>query len=240
MNMANGWILVRPMSEKKKLIELARPFSRTDESGQIDAFIASLEKEVGYENQSKDLTLYIEFSDRKEGNLPKRPNDGTRRETVASGWFDEAPEMNQFASQPWYNYRDRIERVEVLHPWAPENAKYLFDGLTSCQEFNLLKLDTSQCTSFEGMFRGCSSVSQLFDLGRLDTSMVTDTSQMFMNCLALRTINISGWDVSNIRESSGMLSGCTTFVLANDSQEPFLDKVASKLGEGGIWRRTNQ
>lgn len=191
-----------------------------------------------------DCTLYIEYTERKirsdgEENLPKRPNDGTVRGTLASGWFDSS-DINSFGNQPWYPYRNRIGAVKVLDTWIPDNGKYLFDGLTNSREFDLLKLNTSQCTSFEGMFRGCSSVTQLFDLDRMDTSKVRDVSYMFLNCLALKAVSIAGWETSSIEATDHMLSGCSTYVLASDGQATFLTRVAAGTTEHGIWHRTFQ
>lgn len=214
MGIANGWIIVCPAEGEDN----------------VDA--------IG------DSTLYIEYSERKikndgEENLPKRPNDGTVRGTLASGWFDNS-DIHSFGMQPWYPYRNRIGAVRVLDPWSPSNGKYLFDGLNNCREFDLLKLDASQCDSFEGMFRGCSSVTQLFDLDRLNTERVTNTSYMFLNCLSLRAVSIAGWDVSAVTETDHMLAGCSTYVLASDGQVAFLDRITPSTAESGIWRRTIQ
>lgn len=251
MDMANGWIIVRPMSEQEKLRDAAEGLlRRKGEEGSLEVvselavaekLISSLTEDGDDGNgHPGDSILYIEFTDRGKNKMPKRPNDGTKRKTVDSGWFEEGEEYNTFASQPWYQYRERIGKVVVLDPWMPASAKYLFDGLTNCQEFNLLRLDTSRCTSFEGMFRGCSSVTQLFDLGRFSTSNVTSTSHMFLNCLELRTVSIASWDVSNIGDTDHMLSGCATYVLAGDKQKGFLEGITTNAVEKGVWGRTTQ
>lgn len=212
MDMANGWIVVCPRGCEED----------------VDA--------------QGDCVLYVEYTERKQRkggavNSPARPNDGTVRGTVASGWFEDADDMGSFGGQPWYQHRTRIGRVIVLDPWQPDDGRYLFDGLSNCREFNLLQMDTSRCSSFAGMFRGCSSVTQLLDLDRLDTSGVTDVSAMFMNCLALRAVSVAGWDTSKISKVGYMLSGCSSYVLASDDQKRFLDEVASGTAETGIWRR---
>ncbi len=189
-----------------------------------------------------DSTLYIESATRKKlksggDNLPPRPSDGTKRDTVASGWLDNENSIAAFGSQPWYPFRNRIGRVEILDPWKPQDGKYLFDGLGYCKEFELLKLDTSACRSFEGMFRGCSSVTQLLDLDRLDTSNVVSVSHMFLNCLELRAVSVAGWDVSAIEDCDHMLAGCTPYVLSSDSQRMLVEKVVPSNGETGTWRK---
>lgn len=187
-----------------------------------------------------DSTLYIEFTERvaREGreNSPKRPNDGTVRGTVASGWFRNDDGFPEFGKQPWYQYRGRIGRVVVSDPWAPGSCRYLFDGLSECGEFDLLNLDTSRADSLEGMFRGCSAMRDMLDADRFDVSSVEDVSYMFMNCLNLRAVSIAGWDTRAVTEVEGMFSGCKAYVLADGGQADFLAKVTRKSAEG-VWSK---
>lgn len=192
-----------------------------------------------------DSVLFIEYSQRKRkrdgsSNSPARPNNKKVpgiRGTVASGWLDEAGDMTEFSNQPWYQYRKRIGMVIVQDYWTPDSCKYLFDGLQYCKEFDLGKLDTSQATSMEGMFRGCTSVMQLFDADRFNVSNVTSTVDMFMNCLALRAVSLNGWETDQIKETDGMFAGTTAYVLADEKQEAFLSKICPFRTSNGIWVR---
>ena len=183
-----------------------------------------------------DCTLYIEFTKRKLDNLPKRPNDGTKRDTVASGWFDDDAGFPEFGMQPWYPWRERIGRVIVLDNWVPKSCRYLFDGLNYCVRFDLLGLDTSRANSFGGMFRGCSSVEQLLDADRFNTSNVEDMSYMFMNCLKLRAVSMVGWNTLMVTFVEYMFSGCEPYVLVEESQTAFLDEVVHSTVHG-VWSR---
>ena len=183
-----------------------------------------------------DCTLYIEFTKRKLDNLPKRPNDGTKRDTVASGWFDDDAGFPEFGMQPWYPWRERIGRVIVLDNWVPKSCRYLFDGLNYCVRFDLLGLDTSRANSFGGMFRGCSSVEQLLDADRFNTSNVEDMSYMFMNCLKLRAVSMVGWNTLKVTNVEYMFSGCEPYVLVEESQTAFLDEVVHSTVHW-VWSR---
>lgn len=212
---ANAWIIVCPQGAEQD----------------VDAF--------------GDSVLFIEYSRRKRkrdgsSNSPARPNNNKVpgiRGTVASGWLDEAGDMTEFSGQPWYQYRKRIGMVIVQDYWTPDSCKYLFDGLQFCKEFDLGKLDTSQSTSMEGMFRGCTSVMQLFDADRFNVSKVTSTVDMFMNCLALRAVSLNGWETDQIKETDGMFAGTTAYVLADEKQEAFLSKICPFRTSNGIWVR---
>ena len=213
MAQANGWIIVEDPSKKDLL-------------GQ------------------GDCVLYIESGERKtlkstgEDNLPPRPSDGSVRKTVASGWFDDDLGFPEFAQQPWYALRERIGKVVTLdNSWCPASCRFLFDGLTNCEEFDLLNLDTSKSDSLCGMFRGCSSVKQLLDIDRFNTSLVTDSSYMFLNCLKLRAVSVSGWDTSHIENTEQMLAGCAAYVLADEEQLSFLNRITSTQARHGVWRK---
>lgn len=189
-----------------------------------------------------DSTLYIEFTQQRKGedgveNLPKRPNDGTVRATVASGWFANDDGFPEFGKQPWYDLRNRIGKVVIVDAWSPKSCRYLFDGLRNCREFDLLNLDTSRADSLEGMFRGCASLGDMLDADRFDVSRVEDVSFMFMNCLCLRAVSIAGWDTGKVTSYEGMFSGCKPYVLADKSQEAFLSKVTHKDTSEGVWSK---
>ena len=174
-----------------------------------------------------------------ECRLLSRSENSRRSADQAAGVSNPAfirTHTDECGKQPWYPYRNRIREVVVLDTWAPESGRYLFDGLTQCKSFDLLKLDTSDCTTLEGMFRGCSSVTELFDLDRLDTSNVENTSYMFLNCLALKAVSISGWETSKISDVNQMLSGCSTYILATEEQREFLNKITGST-QHGIWTR---
>ena len=188
-------------------------------------------------------SLYIKQSDKRFDqagrlNTPSRPNNGTVRNTITSGWLDSDVDVADFAQQPWYKWRMRIGAVEVLDTWSPASGKYLFDGLQHCKTFDLRKLDTSACDSLEGMFRGCTEVVQLLDLDRLDVSKVRSTAQMFMNCLALRAVSVHGWKTDAITIFDGMFSGAEPYVLADENQAKFLDLVVPS-GASGTWKKCN-
>ena len=57
------------------------------------------------------------------------------------------------------------------------------------------------------LFSGCNALKSI-DLSGLDLSNVTDMSSMFSGCNALESIDLSGLDLSNVTKMSSMFSGC--------------------------------
>ena len=92
MALANGWVIACPK----------------DCAGDSDAL--------------GDCTLYIEYFKRikdvpgKKDNTPGRPNNGEVRDTLASGWFEDAGQIDEFGNQPWYP--TGIESARLLS-WIP-------------------------------------------------------------------------------------------------------------------------
>ena len=101
--------------------------------------------------------------------------------------------------------------------------------------------DTSNLVSSYGMFEDCANLTQIdlstwdvsklektfsmfensgltkIDLSTWDESIVTSVYGMFRNCKALTSVNINGWNLSNLEDgttddrkgSAGIFSGCT-------------------------------
>ena len=89
---------------------------------------------------------------------------------------------------------------------------HCFQGFSKLEYIiGLDNLNTSQVTSMDSMFEGCSQLTTL-DLSSFDTRKVTDMEQMFLNCKNLTTICVTPdnthWVLDNVRESYQMFAGC--------------------------------
>ena len=95
-------------------------------------------------------------------------------------------------------------------------------GLTNIG--NLSKWDTSKVTDMSDMFLKDSKLANIGDLSKWNTSKVTDMSYMFMNNAALKSLNISNWDLTHLLDwfhLSGIFIGANDLVLiANDLKLP--------------------
>lgn len=142
-------------------------------------------------------------------------------------------------STPWYPWRRNIGRVVVSDKWSPLSCAHLFDGLERCPDFDIGLLDTSQATSMESMFSGCSSVENLIDIDRFDTSQVTSCAHMFATCLSLRVVSMDGWDVSRLSNVDGMFSSSSnTYVIATKKFSEILSDGKAVFDSGtrtGMW-----
>ena len=76
----------------------------------------------------------------------------------------------------WYNYRELIRKVIVKPGVKARGCHHLFYRLINCTEMDLSGLDTSATTSMHEMFRDCSKLESL-DLSGFNTSNVSGGTQ---------------------------------------------------------------
>ena len=94
-------------------------------------------------------------------------------------------------------------------------SKQLYDGWDANNphkfqyDVNLIicpLIDTSEMTNIENMFNGCTSLIQVPAI--VVSNNITSLQYMFQGCRALRTIDFSNFDVSNIVYTYNMFSDC--------------------------------
>ncbi len=62
---------------------------------------------------------------------------------------------------PWREHADQITAVSVKSDIAPLCMDWWFDGLSSCAQFSLERLDARQCSLGRPLFSGCSLMNRL-------------------------------------------------------------------------------
>jgi surface protein len=76
---------------------------------------------------------------------------------------------------------------------------------------NVIGLNTitfgASLKNLRNMFYGCTLLTSL-DLSGWNTSELTNISQLFYNCTLLTDINMSGWNLQNITENSSAFYNC--------------------------------
>ena len=75
----------------------------------------------------------------------------------------------------------------------------MFSGCTDLSSINLSSFDTSNVTQMDTMFNRMESITSL-DLSHFNTSNLSTFKDMFgyTTTPSLSTINLNGWDISNI------------------------------------------
>ncbi len=128
--------------------------------------------------------------------------------------YAEAYLLNTIGNDPgWYASRESVVYV-VFHPSfadaRPTNTYRWFSGMINLQEIQHLDyLNTSQVTSMNGMFYGCSSLTYL-NVSSFDTSKVTDMSIMFQKCSGLTSLDVSNFDTGKVRSMTAFFDHCSS------------------------------
>lgn len=95
--------------------------------------------------------------------------------------------------------------------YSPKSSQELFRNCTAMTEIIFNNFNTSLTTDISGMFHTCSALKSI-DLSSFDVSGITGgglMNSLFSNCSNLESINLTGWDISNTKWFPNMFYGCS-------------------------------
>ena len=120
-------------------------------------------------------------------------------------WSNAAPTWMSFDN------KSNIKSITKLKGLATSNVtsmEDMFNGCSSLTSLDLSNFNTSKATNMNSMFWGCSSLTSL-DLSNFNTSKVNYMANMFHNCTSITSLDLSSWDTSNVNIMSSMFGGCS-------------------------------
>ncbi len=132
---------------------------------------------------------------------------------------------NTLGMPGWYSFHEYIRTVVFESSFSEARPKscqlwfYQMSSLASIQ--GLSNMNTSEVTSMDNMFCGCSSLTSL-DLRNFNTSKVKYMGLMFSGCSRLSSLDLSSFNTGNVKEMSHMFDGCsalTSLDLSNFNTE---------------------
>ncbi len=165
--------------------------------------------DAGGESLGNALNFYNRAKP-NEGDTITLENGSVQTVTEIYEGFDTA-EFNNMSERSWStDYGQNVKSVSVIDEGVkPISTKHWFTNFSICENFNLLKLDTSNVTNMEWMFSTCREVTAL-DLSSFDTSKVTNMAQMFSQCTNLKSILVSKSFVIDYTNESTVFSNNTS------------------------------
>ena len=110
-----------------------------------------------------------------------------------------------------FSYADSINISNLEISSKVTDTKWMF-GDTKSTSIDFVdnsgntKFDTSGVTNMSYMFSNSKNLTTINGLNKLNTSNLKDIGAMFYNCNSLTSIDISGWDTSNINNVTSRLS----------------------------------
>ena len=119
---------------------------------------------------------------------------------------------NTLGMPGWYSFHEYIRTVVFESSFSEARPKscqlwfYQMSSLASIQ--GLSNMNTSEVTSMDNMFCGCSNLTSL-DLRNFNTSKVKYMGLMFSGCSRLSALDLSSFNTGNVKEMSHMFDGCT-------------------------------
>ena len=94
--------------------------------------------------------------------------------------------------------------------FRPTSTAYWFVHCFSLSSITGLEnLNTANVTNMTGMFRNCSSLTNL-DLSSFNTQNVTYMTEMFTGCSGLTSLDVSHFNTQNVTNMVGMFSDCSS------------------------------
>ncbi len=100
------------------------------------------------------------------------------------------------------------------------------------------EINVKGMTDASRMFKSCSNLSSL-DLSGFDTSNVTNISSMFESCSSLVSLDLSGFDISNVTNIDGLLAYCTSLTAIYTPYNLSLPVTLPKENDTDVWYDCN-
>ena len=113
----------------------------------------------------------------------------------------------------WSSAKKNCTKVVFEDSFSAARPIYCIDWFNGCKKLTSIKgiknLKTDEVTSMKQMFRDCSALdSDSLDLSGFNTSNVTNMSKMFYGCNTLDSLDLSSFDTSNVTDMKQMFWGC--------------------------------
>ena len=124
--------------------------------------------------------------------------------------------------------QSHLTNIGDLSKWQTGNVtnmNSIFSNATNLTNIgNLDNWNTSKVTDMSYMFNNATHLTNIGDLSKWQTGNVTNVSNMFYNTEALRHLNISNWDLTNLANKDSMkhmfANDIDLTVIANDLTLP--------------------
>ena len=113
-----------------------------------------------------------------------------------------------------YTYEDTVEDSvttrTIKSPSLPTRIQFGSIGTTpgTTPLLEVISVNTSNLTTMEKMFNGCSQLTQL-NISNWDTSNVKSMHYMFQNCSQLTQLDVSNWDTSSVTSMNEIFQNCS-------------------------------
>ena len=102
----------------------------------------------------------------------------------------------------------------IILKWseALKNCSWMFYNLENIIEVDLSNFDPANVKEMREMFSGCTNLEKITIGNNFNSLIVTDVYRMFYRCSSLKSLDLSGFDTSNVIKMNDMFYNCTSLI----------------------------
>ena len=122
-----------------------------------------------------------------------------------------------FLPDPFKHLKGKVRSVVALPGAKIYDGSYLFYGMIKLVSADLKHMNVSKCDNMEMMFASCPLLTTV-DVSTWDMREVRRLDKAFHKCRSLQSLNLTGWHISPDARTKGMFDGIpqTARILADD------------------------
>ena len=96
----------------------------------------------------------------------------------------------------------------VINFGEPGGDRGVFQGCSGLTSLDCSgwRFNTTSSVSFQAVFKECSNLTTIGDISGWNTNKITTFQNTFQGCTDLVSLNVGGFDVSNVIDFSGMFA----------------------------------
>ncbi len=143
--------------------------------------------------------------------------DGKRLNTPVLTFYpdgrieSESVRPEEWMSDDYAEQRKQVSEIRFytyMNKSVPSTAHWFegFSNATKVVAMNVLMTD--EVTDMSYMFAGCTKLETIQGLEDLKTGKVQSMKGMFLNCQSVKDLDVSNFDMSNVKDASSMFAGC--------------------------------
>lgn len=181
-------------------------------------------------------TVYTGIEDATRTSYPNWSNSQATKAYVAPGVTIYPQTLSYLFANAYY---DTPSLTEInlsgfdISPSAAADMTLMFYGQKKIASLDLSNIDFTQAANMNGVFLECSTLTSITWPNDMTTPSLTNLSQTFSGCSSMETIDLSGFDTSDVTSMRLMFYNCTslTSVDLSDCDGSSLDENTSTTTE---------
>ena len=109
-----------------------------------------------------------------------------------------------------FNNCSTLKKIDFISLETDEvtDMKSMFQSCCNLENLDLTNFNTSKVINMARMFNGCNKLKQIDGINKFNTYNVTNMREMFSSCSQLESLDLSNFDISNVKDKESIFYGC--------------------------------